>query len=158
MFARAIPIRRLKNGTYINEIMQILPHRYPFLLVDRIIELEPGKRVVGLKNVTANEEYFNGHFPGYPVMPGVLIIEALAQTGAVGVLSMDEYKGELVLFAGIDKVKFRRQVVPGDQLRLEVEVTKLRGRVGKCQAKAFVGEELAVEGELMFAVADNTNK
>lgn len=142
----------------INEIMQILPHRYPFLLVDRIIELEPGKRVVGLKNVTANEEYFNGHFPGYPVMPGVLIIEALAQTGAVGVLSMDEYKGKLVLFAGIDKVKFRRQVVPGDQLRLEVEVTKLRGRVGKCQAKAFVGEELAVEGELMFAVADNTNK
>lgn len=142
----------------INDIKNILPHRYPFLLVDRIIELEPGKRVVGLKNVTANEEYFNGHFPGYPVMPGVLIIEALAQTGAVGVLSMDEYKGELVLFAGIDKVKFRRQVVPGDQLRLEVEVTKLRGRVGKCQAKAFVGEELAVEGELMFAVADNTNK
>ncbi len=142
----------------INDIKNILPHRYPFLLVDRIIELEPGKRVVGLKNVTANEEYFNGHFPGYPVMPGVLIIEALAQTGAVGVLSMDEYKGKLVLFAGIDKVKFRRQVVPGDQLRLEVEVTKLRGRVGKCQAKAFVGEELAVEGELMFAVADNTNK
>lgn len=142
----------------INDIKNILPHRYPFLLVDRIIELEPGKRVVGLKNVTANEEYFNGHFPGYPVMPGVLIIEALAQTGAVGVLSMDEYKGELVLFAGIDKVKFRRQVVPGDQLRLEVEVTKLRDRVGKCQAKAFVGEELAVEGELMFAVADNTNK
>ena len=142
----------------INDIKNILPHRYPFLLVDRIIELEPGKRVVGLKNVTANEEYFNVHFPGYPVMPGVLIIEALAQTGAVGVLSMDEYKGKLVLFAGIDKVKFRRQVVPGDQLRLEVEVTKLRGRVGKCQAKAFVGEELAVEGELMFAVADNTNK
>lgn len=142
----------------INEIKEILPHRYPFLLVDRIIELEPGKRVVGLKNVTANEEYFNGHFPHHPVMPGVLIIEALAQTGAVGVLAMDEYKGKLALFAGIDKVKFRKQVVPGDQLRLEIEVTKLRGRVGKCEAKAFVGEELAVQGELMFAIADNTNK
>ena len=141
-----------------NAIKSILPHRYPLLLVDRILELEPGKRVVGLKNVTANEEYFNGHFPDYPVMPGVLIIEALAQTGAVGVLSMDEYKGKLVLFAGIDNVKFRKQVVPGDQLRLEVEVTKLRGRVGKCEAKAYVGEDLAVQGELMFAIADNTNK
>jgi len=139
----------------INQIKKILPHRYPFLLVDKIIELEPGKRVVGQKNVTANEEFFNGHFPDYPVMPGVLIIEALAQTGAVGVLSMDEYKGKLVLFAGIDKVKFRKQVVPGDQLRLEIEVTKLRGRVGKCEAKAFVGEDLAVQGELMFAIADN---
>lgn len=142
----------------INEIKEILPHRYPFLLVDRIVELEPGKRVVGLKNVTANEEYFNGHFPDHPVMPGVLIIEALAQTGAVGVLAMDEYKGKLALFAGIDKVRFRKQVVPGDQLRLEVEVTKLRGRVGKCEAKAYVGEDLAVQGELMFAIADNTNK
>jgi len=104
------------------------------------------------KNVTANEGYFTGHFPDYPVMPGVLIIEALAQTGAVGVLSMEEYKGKLAFFAGIDKVRFRRQVVPGDQLRLEIEVTKLRGRVGKCQAKAFVGDELAVEGELMFAI------
>ena len=142
----------------INQIKQILPHRYPFLLVDKILEIEPGKRVVGLKNVTTNEEYFNGHFPGFPVMPGVLIIEALAQTGAVGVLCMEEYKGKLVLFGGIDKVRFRRQVVPGDQLRLEVEVTKLRGRVGKCQAKAYVGEELAVEGELMFAIAENDNK
>lgn len=142
----------------INHIKQILPHRYPFLLVDKIIELEPGKRVVGLKNVTANEEYFNGHFPGYPVMPGVLIIEALAQTGAVGVLTLDEYKGKLVLFAGINNVKFRRQVVPGDQLRLEIEVTKLRGRVGKCEAKAYVDEDLAVEGELMFAIAENDNK
>lgn len=142
----------------INAIKQILPHRYPFLLVDRILEIEPGKRVVGLKNVTANEAYFNGHFPSYPVMPGVLIIEALAQTGAVAVLNMEEYRGKLVLFAGIDKVRFRRQVVPGDQLRLEVEVTKLRGRVGKCQARAYVDEDLAVEGELMFAIADADKK
>lgn len=142
----------------INDIKQILPHRYPFLLVDRILEIEPGKRIVGLKNVTANEAYFNGHFPSYPVMPGVLIIEALAQTGAVAVLNMEEYRGKLVLFAGIDKVRFRRQVVPGDQLRLEVEVTKLRGRVGKCQARAYVDEDLAVEGELMFAIADADKK
>lgn len=142
----------------INAIKQILPHRYPFLLVDRILEIEPGKRIVGLKNVTANEAYFNGHFPSYPVMPGVLIIEALAQTGAVAVLNMEEYRGKLVLFAGIDKVRFRRQVVPGDQLRLEVEVTKLRGRVGKCQARAYVDEDLAVEGELMFAIADADKK
>jgi len=142
----------------INQIKEILPHRYPFLLVDKISELEPGKRVVGYKNVTANEEYFQGHFPEYPVMPGVLVIEALAQTGAVGVLSLDEYKGKLLLFAGIDKVRIRRQVVPGDQLRLEIDVTKLRGKIGKCQAKAFVGEELAVEGELMFAIGENGNK
>lgn len=140
----------------INQIKEIIPHRYPFLLIDRIIELEAGKKVTAIKNVSANEEFFKGHFPGKPVMPGVLIVEALAQTGAVGVLSLEEYKGKLVLFAGIDKVRFKRQVVPGDQLRLEIEVTKLRSTIGKCDAKAFVGEELALQGELMFMMAEES--
>ncbi|CCO07614.1 3-hydroxyacyl-ACP dehydratase FabZ [Desulforamulus hydrothermalis] len=136
----------------INAIQQILPHRYPFLLVDRILEVEQGKRVVGIKNVTANEAFFQGHFPNYPVMPGVLIIEAMAQVGAVAILSMPEYAGRIAFFAGIDKARFRRQVLPGDTLRIEVEVLKLRGSVGKSTARAYVGEELAAEAELMFAM------
>ncbi len=136
----------------VEEIQRILPHRYPFLLVDRILEMEAGKRIVGIKNVTVNEPFFQGHFPEKPVMPGVLIIEAMAQVGAAGILSLPEYQGKIALFAGIDKARFRRQVVPGDQLRIEVRVTKLRGAVGKSEAKAFVGEELAAEAELMFAI------
>ncbi|MDA8235332.1 MAG: 3-hydroxyacyl-ACP dehydratase FabZ [Clostridia bacterium] len=136
----------------INEIQKILPHRYPFLLVDRILEVEPGKKVVGLKNVSANEPFFQGHFPGYPVMPGVLIIEALAQVGAVALLSLDEYKGKIAFLAGIDKARFRQQVVPGDQLVMEVEMLKLRGAVGKAQAVAKVGDKVAAEAEIMFAI------
>ena len=136
----------------INAIQQILPHRYPFLLVDRILEVEEGKKVVGIKNVSMNEPFFQGHFPNYPVMPGVLIIEAMAQVGAVAILSMPAFAGRIALLAGIDKARFRRQVVPGDTLRIEVEVLKLRGTVGKSQARAYVGEELAVEAELMFAL------
>ena len=136
----------------IDDIQRILPHRYPFLLVDRILDMEPGKRVVGIKNVTVNEAFFQGHFPGKPVMPGVLVIEAMAQVGAAGILAMPEFEGKIALFAGIDKARFRRQVVPGDQLRIEVNVLRLRGSVGKSEARAYVGEDLAAEAELMFAV------
>jgi 3-hydroxyacyl-[acyl-carrier-protein] dehydratase len=136
----------------IDEIKQIIPHRYPFLLIDKITELEPGKRAVGLKNVTMNEPFFAGHFPDYPVMPGVLIVEAMAQVGAVAVLSMPEYAGRLAFFAGIDGVRFKRQVRPGDTLRLEIELLTLRMGIGKGDAKAYVGEELAVSGQLTFAL------
>lgn len=136
----------------INDILQVIPHRYPFVLLDRILELEKGKRAVGIKNVTMNEPFFPGHFPGRPVMPGVLILEAMAQVGAVALLSLPENAGKVALFAGVDEVRFRRQVIPGDQLRLEVEILKVRGSIGKGRAKAYVGENLAAEGELIFAL------
>ena len=136
------------------QIQAIIPHRYPFLLVDRIIEIDYGVRAVGLKNVTINEPFFEGHFPTYPVMPGVLIVEALAQVGAVAILGMDEFKGKMPFFAGIDGVRFKRQVKPGDTLRLEVTLGKMRRGVGMGTATATVDGELAVRGELMFAVTD----
>ncbi|MFD2672042.1 3-hydroxyacyl-ACP dehydratase FabZ [Marinicrinis sediminis] len=138
------------------QIQEILPHRYPFLLVDRIVEVDPGKRAVGLKNVTINEPFFEGHFPGHPVMPGVLIVEALAQVGGVAILSMEQNKGKLALFAGIDGARFRQQVVPGDTLRLEVEMTRVKGPVGKGKAVAKVEDKVVAEGELMFALYDRT--
>jgi 3-hydroxyacyl-[acyl-carrier-protein] dehydratase len=124
------------------------------LLVDRIEEIEPGVRAVGLKNVTQNEPFFQGHFPDYPVMPGVLIIEAMAQVGAVGVMAGGEHRNRLALFAGIDGVRFRRQVLPGDVLRMEVEITRLKGTVGRGTGRATVGGERVCEAELMFAFAD----
>lgn len=138
----------------IDAIKKIIPHRYPFLLVDKILELAPGKRSVGVKNVTANEPFFQGHFPDFPVMPGVLIVEALAQVGAVLILSQPENKGKIVLFAGIDKVRFKRQVRPGDCLRLEVEIIKSRGAIGMGEATATILDtgEKVVTGELMFAI------
>jgi 3-hydroxyacyl-[acyl-carrier-protein] dehydratase len=136
------------------EIRGLIPHRYPFLLVDRIEELEPGVRAVGTKNVTQNEPFFQGHFPDYPVMPGVLIIEALAQVGAVGVMAAGDHRDKLALFAGIDGVRFRRQVVPGDVLRMEVEIERLKGRVGRGKARASVGDERVCEAQLMFAFAE----
>ncbi len=138
----------------INQIQEILPHRYPFLLVDRIVEMEEGKRAVGLKNVTINEPFFQGHFPGYPVMPGVLLVEAMAQVGAVALLSMPDNQGKIGLFAGIDKLRFRQQVVPGDQLRIEVNLDRVRGRIGKGTGKVEVDGKVAAEGELMFAITD----
>ncbi|MFP7277842.1 3-hydroxyacyl-ACP dehydratase FabZ [Exiguobacterium indicum] len=136
----------------IEQIKEVIPHRYPFLLVDRILEVEEGKRAVGIKNVTANEEFFNGHFPKYNVMPGVLIVEALAQVGAFAVLKMEENQGKLAFFAGIEGCRFKRQVVPGDQLRLEVELTKVRGPIGKGRATATVDGEVACVAELTFAM------
>ncbi|MGC5324946.1 3-hydroxyacyl-ACP dehydratase FabZ [Brevibacillus sp. SYSU BS000544] len=136
----------------INQIMEILPHRYPFLLVDRITDLQVGKRAVGIKNVTMNEPFFQGHFPQYPVMPGVLIVEALAQVGGVAVLSVEENKGKLALFAGIDDFRFKEQVKPGDQLELEVELTRLRGSIGKGHAVARVAGKVVAEGDMLFAI------
>jgi len=137
----------------IEDILEILPHRYPFLLVDRVVELEEGKRVVALKNVTYNENFFQGHYPEKPIMPGVLIIEALAQTGGFLMLNITDKDSEaLPYFAGIDKAKFRKPVVPGDQLKLSCEVIKLKGRVAKVRAEAFVGDDLVAEGRLLFAM------
>ncbi len=138
----------------IREIMKNLPHRYPFLLVDRILELEPGKKVVGLKNVTMNEPFFQGHFPNTPIMPGVLIVEAMAQCG--GVLAIKSLpqgsEGALMYFMGLDQVKFRRQVVPGDQLIMELEVIKQRAKIMKLSGTAKVDGQLAVEAQLMATI------
>jgi 3-hydroxyacyl-[acyl-carrier-protein] dehydratase len=135
-------------------IRELIPHRYPFLLVDRIEEIQPGLRAVGIKNVTQNEPFFEGHFPDYPVMPGVLIVEAMAQVGAVGVMAKEEFRGKLALFAGIDGVRFRRQVIPGDVLRMEVEISRLKGSVGRGKGAATVNGERVCEADLMFAFAE----
>jgi len=133
-------------------IQAIIPHRHPFLLVDRIIELEAGKRAVGLKNVSMGEPFFQGHFPTYPVMPGVLIVEAMAQVGAVAMLQHPDGAGKLALFAGIDNVRFKRQVKPGDVLRLEVEIGQIRRGIGIGAGTATVDGELACKGDIMFAL------
>ena len=136
----------------INEIGEILPHRYPFLLVDRVTEVVEGKSIKGYKNVTINDQFFQGHFPEKPIMPGVLILEALAQLGAVSILSMDEFKGKIPMFAGADKVKWRRPVVPGDRLDLSCEIIKLRGPIGIGKAVATVDGKKVCEAEIMFAI------
>jgi len=139
----------------IRGILEILPHRYPFLLVDRILEIEEGRRAVGIKNVTFNEPFFQGHFPGNPIMPGVLIVEAMAQVGAVMLLrGVPDRHRKLVYFAGIDAAKFRRPVTPGDQVRFEVTVLKLRSRSARLRGEAFVGEQLVAEAELFSSMVD----
>jgi 3-hydroxyacyl-[acyl-carrier-protein] dehydratase len=137
------------------EIQNIIPHRYPFLLVDKITEIEYGKKAIGIKNVTVNEPFFQGHFPGNPIMPGVLIVEAMAQVGAVSILGMEQNKGKLAVFTGIDGMRFRKQVVPGDTLRMEVEMVAFKRGIGKAKAEAYVDDQLAASGELMFAIIEN---
>ncbi len=136
----------------IHAIFQTLPHRYPFLMVDRILEIEPGQRAVGIKNVTINEPYFTGHWPQQPVMPGVLMVEAMAQVAGIFLLCGADAEGQQAFFGGIDKVRFRRQVVPGDQLITEAELIKQRGSIGKVRTVARVDGEVACEGELTFAL------
>ena len=136
----------------IKEIMETIPHRQPFLLIDRIEELEPGKRAVGKKCVSYNEPFFNGHFPQEPVMPGVLIVEAMAQAGAVAILSMDEFKGKTAYFGGIKNAKFKKKVVPGDVLRLEVSIEKLKRNAGIGVGTAYVGDKVAAQAEIIFMI------
>ena len=136
----------------VKEIKEILPHRYPFLMIDRVEEVIEGKSAKGYKNVTINENFFNGHFPEYPVMPGVLILEALAQMGAICILSMEDFKGKIGFLVGADKVRWKKQVMPVDKLELEIEIIKLRGSIGVGKGKATVDNQIVCEGEIMFAI------
>lgn len=136
----------------IEQIMEIIPHRYPMLLIDRVEEIEPGKRAVGYKNVTMNEQIFQGHYPGKPIMPGVLMVEALAQLGGVAILSLDKYKGKKPILGAIKNAKFRRMVVPGDTLKLEIEIVKVKGPAGIGKGIATVNGEKAVEAEITFMI------
>ncbi len=139
----------------ITEIMDILPHRYPMLLVDRVLEIEPGKRIVGIKNVTANEQFFQGHFPGAPVMPGVLIVEAMAQCAAILFLrDLPDRDRKMFLFGGVDKARFRRPVVPGDQLRLECQLLQRRSNSVRIRGLATVGGELVAEAEMLSVAVE----
>lgn len=143
----------------VQEIMKLLPHRYPFLLIDRVLEFEAGKRVVALKNVTINEEFFQGHFPGYPIMPGVLVVEAMAQAGGMLMTAaMPDRDKKLVVFSGIERAKFRRPVTPGDQLRIEVDVVSMRSRAGRMDGKAFIDGKLACEATLTCQVVPRSRE
>ncbi len=140
------------------QIMQFVPHRYPFLLIDRITEFEPGKHIKGYKNITNNEPFFQGHFPNNPIMPGVLIIEAMAQIGCIVVANMPEGQNKLAMLSGIDKARFRRPVLPGDRLDLEAEMLRIRPQIGKAFGRAMVNGELAAEGEILFALVPQAER
>ena len=142
----------------INEIQKILPHRPPMLLVDRIIELEPFKSAVGIKNVTMMEPHFRGHFPDHPIMPGVLILEAMAQVGGIAMLYPEQNRGKIALFGGMENVKFKRPVVPGDQLIMKAELLRVRGDFGKLHAESYVGDQFAAQGDFTFALKRTDNK
>jgi UDP-3-O-[3-hydroxymyristoyl] N-acetylglucosamine deacetylase/3-hydroxyacyl-[acyl-carrier-protein] dehydratase len=142
----------LEKELEIKEIMEILPHRYPFLLVDRVVKMEQGKEAVGIKNVSINEEFFKGHFPNHPIMPGVLIVESMAQVAGICIMYDHKYRGKLPYFAGIDKVRFRKPVLPGDQLEIKIEVLKIKGTIGKVKGEARVRGELVASGDLMFKI------
>lgn len=144
--------RRSRINMDVEQIKEIIPHRYPFLLVDKVVEIQEGEKVTALKNVSVNEPFFQGHFPEYPVMPGVLILEALAQTGAIAVLNIEENKGKIGFLAGVDKCRFKRQVKPGDQLNLQVEIIRMKGPIGKGKGIATVDGEVACEAEITFAI------
>jgi len=138
----------------IEEIKELIPQRYPFLLVDRVLELKAGESCIGIKNVSANEPFFQGHFPNKPIMPGVLLVEAMAQVGAVALMALEENKDKLAVFAGIDKVRFKKQVVPGDVLRIEVKLGKFRRNIGKGEASVYVDDKIACTGTLMFGLTE----
>lgn len=145
--------RALETLLDINKIREIIPHRYPFLLIDRVTYVEAGIKASGYKNITANEPFFQGHFPGNPIMPGVLMIEALAQLGCVAMLVKEEYKNMIGLFAGIDSVRFKKQVIPGDKLEMNVELLKMKGTIGKFKGEAKVDGQIVAEAEILFALA-----
>ena len=138
----------------IQEIKKIIPHRFPFLLIDRVIDLTPNEKLVAIKNVSTNEHFFEGHFPEEKIMPGVLIVEALAQTAGILMLSKEKNRGKIAYFMGIDKAKFRQRVVPGDQLRLEIEIVRLRRSSGQVHSKALVGGKVVAEANLMFVLGE----
>lgn len=138
----------------VNEVMQLLPHRYPFLMVDRILEIVPGEKAVGLKNVTISEPVFNGHFPNQPIMPGVLMLEAIAQVGACALLASENYKNKLALLGGFDKVRFKRQVIPGDTLIINAELITIKGNIGKGKGSVTIDGEFVCGGEYMFALSE----